>query len=57
MTEYTDAQRLEFAATGWPRPIGEDRCQCTTREGERCRRRRYQWALYCDQHRKVEVKP
>jgi hypothetical protein len=50
---YTDEQRARFAIKGWPRPKGDERCRCTTLEGERCRKRRAPLGFRCQQHERM----
>jgi hypothetical protein len=52
----TEEQRVRYAIEGWPRPVGEDRCTCTTLEGEQCRKRRAQGKTTCQQHER-KAKP
>ncbi len=56
MAEITEEQRARYASEGWPRPVGEERCVCTTLEGEQCRKRRARGRMVCQQHEPT-VKP
>jgi hypothetical protein len=49
-----EATRARYAITGWPAPVGEERCTRTTRKGEQCRCRKAPNADICQQHQRQD---
>lgn len=50
MTEIDEATRARYAITGWPAPVGEERCTRITLKGEQCKHRRAPNDTICQQH-------